>query len=177
MKSRIPPFVRILIAVAIIVALFNLPVREFLKITFIMAIPFILLAGFMSKRRRYSLLWLLALLLLLCTVFAYGNLLIQLPERIETRRIITEGAGLVAEGKYDQAIEEYKKLEELGKKEKMEDKIREAEREKKATEILEQAKESIAKGDLEQAQDLLESIPEGSRAAREAARIQKSLED
>ncbi len=176
MNPKISPIVRMLIAVAIIVALFNLPAREFLKVTFIMAIPFIILAGFMNKKRRYSPPWLLAVVLLLCTVFTYGNLLLQLPERIETRRIITEGAGLVAEGKYDQAIEEYKKLEELGKKEKMEDKIKEAEREKKAAAILELAKDAIAKGDFGKAREFLDSIPEGSRAAREAGKLQKSLE-
>jgi len=100
-----------------------------------------------------------------------------LPERIEIRRIISEGGALVAEGRYDEAIKEYKQLENLGRIEKMNDKIVKVEKEKKASDLLDQAKKLIEEGDVKQAREVLDSIPANTRASREAARLKKSIKD
>lgn len=104
-------------------------------------------------------------------------MLTDLPERIETRKIISEGAVLVAEGKYDQAISLYRELEKIGRTEKMQDKIAEAQKEKKAALILNEAKSLLQKGNKEEALQKITSIPEGTRAAREAHKLLKELED
>ena len=166
---------RILLIAAVIAMLYFMPTREFLKTTFMLGMPFIVALAIMRKRPRYSFLWIVALLALLGIAGGYVYLLTQLPERIETRRIISEGGSLVAEGKFDKAIDEYKKLEKLGKPEKMKEKIAIAEQEKRAAAMLQEAQDLIAAGEKEKAKKLLESIPDNTRAAVQAKRLQKKL--
>jgi hypothetical protein len=105
------PLFRVLAFIIIIVtALLYMPTREFLKITFMLGIPFIFLLGINLRQQRRGVIWFLSTGLLLVVVGAYGYLLIDLPERIEVRRIISTGGALVAEGSYDEAIMEYRKL-------------------------------------------------------------------
>ncbi len=102
-------------------------------------------------------------------------MLTDLPERIETNRIISEGATLVAEAKYEQAISRYQELEKLGRSEKMHKKIAEARREEAAFNLLTEAKELLQEGNQEAAIKKLNSIPDNTRAAREAQHILKDL--
>lgn len=171
------PLVRAVLAVAAVVMLLYMPTREFLKITFMLGIPFIFLWGFLVKKRRYSFPWITSLALLLLTAAAYGYLLTQLPERIEVRKIVSEGGALVAEGKYDEAIKEYRRLEKLGQTEKMKQKIAEAEKEKEAALLLDEVRQLVARGDIEKAREILNSIPEDTRAAREAVEMKKLLQE
>ncbi|MFY9119752.1 MAG: hypothetical protein WAO57_05485 [Syntrophomonadaceae bacterium] len=165
------PFIRLPVAIAVIAALFYMPTREFLKITFIMGIPFILLLGVNMRQQRWGFKWILSACLLLLVVGAYGYLLTDLPERIETRRIISTGGALVAEGKYDQAIAEYCQLGDLGQIDKMQDKIAQAEEEKQAALNLEKGQELLEKGSVTEALQVLESIPGHTRAGRKAGKI------
>ncbi|MGE5392032.1 MAG: hypothetical protein ACM3PE_13320 [Deltaproteobacteria bacterium] len=162
------PYIRSGLVVLVIIMLAWLPTREFLKLTFMVGIPFIFILGFMLKKERYSFPWVVSLVLLIGIVGGYGYLLTDLPERIETRRIISQGAGLMAEGKYDQAIKEYRKLEALGRTAKMNEKIETARKEKAAQEALTEAKRLIKAGKPEQAKKVLEAIPEDTRAGGEA---------
>lgn len=166
---------RITLIAAVVAMLYFMPSREFLKTTFFMGMPFIIALAIKRKRPRYSFVWSIALLALLGILGGYIYLLTQLPTQIETRRIITEGGSLVAEGEFDKAIDEYKKLEELGKPEKMQEKITIAEKEKQAAAILQEARELLAAGEKEKAIKLMESIPENTRAAVQAKRLQKKL--
>lgn len=175
MSEKKAPFIRLLIAGIIVAMIFSLPLREFLKTTFLLGIPFVFVLGMMVKKRKYSLAWNLSLVVLVVIVGFYGYLLTNLPERIETREIIRTGSGLIAECKYDQAITEFKKLEALGKMEKMEKKIEEARTEQKGAQLLDQARELIEQGEDVQAIKVLESIPPGTRASREAVKLSKSL--
>ncbi len=168
---------RTLLLAAIIAMLYYMPTREFLKTTFFLGMPFIIALAIMRKKTRYSFVWILALLALLGIGGGYIYLLSHLPEQIETRRIISEGGSLVAEGKFDQAIDEYKKLEGLGRAVKMEEKIAVAEREKSAAAVLQEARDLLAAGEREKAKSLLESIPGNTRAGVQAKRMQKSLQD
>lgn len=171
------PLFRLVIVLLAVVVIFSMPAREFLKITFIVGIPFVFLLGFIVKKRRFSLPWIISLLALLAIIGGYGQLLVGLPDRIEVRRVISEGAALVAEGQYDAAIVEYKKLESLGHEDKMHEVIEQAANEKKASDLLSQAKELIEKGKPDEASDVLAQIPADTRAAREAQKILKSTED
>jgi len=162
------PYLRAGLVVLAIMMLFWMPTREFLKLTFMIGIPFIFILGFMLKKERYSLPWIISMVLLVGIVGGYGYLLTDLPERIETRRIISQGAALMAEGKYDQAINEYRKLEALGRGEKMNEEIEAARKEKTAKEALTEAKRLIKAGKPEQAKRILESIPGDTRAGGEA---------
>lgn len=171
------PLFRLAIVLLAVVVIFSMPAREFLKITFIMGIPFIFLLSFMIKQRRYSLPWIVSVLVLLAIIGGYGHLLTGLPDRIEVRRIISEGAALVAEGQYDAAIAEYEKLEALGQEAKMHEVVEQAANEKKAAELLNQAKKLIEKGKPDEASDVLGQISADTRAAREAQRILKTNGD
>lgn len=171
------PWVRLGIAAAVILMIFSIPAREFLKLTFMLGIPFVLFLSLAAKKRRYSPIWFISVLGLLVVVGGYVYMLGDLPERIETRKIISEGAVLVAEGKYDQAIKTYRRLEKLNRTEKMEKKIAEAEKEKQAAILLAEARALIQNGNQTEAIKKIESIPEGTRAKREASRILKELKE
>lgn len=160
----------------LIAALFSLPVREFLKLTFIMGIPFIFLLGFMVKKKKYSVIWIISLILLLAIGAFYIKTLTQLPERIETRRIVSEGGVLVAEGRYDEAISEYRKLGMLGNQQDMEEKIAWAETEQSAAFKLQELRKFIKEGKEAEAKKVLESIPKNTRAYQEAKKIIKNIE-
>lgn len=162
------PYIRVGLVVLVVIMLAWMPTREFLKLTFMVGIPFIFILGFMMKKQRYSIPWVISLVLLIGIVAGYGYLLTDLPDRIETKRIVSLGATLMAEGKYDQAIKEYRKLEALGRSKKMNEKIESAKKEKFSAEALAEAKRLIKAGKPEQAKKVLESIPLDSRAGTEA---------
>jgi hypothetical protein len=166
------PLFRVLAFIIIIVtALLYMPTREFLKITFMLGIPFIFLLGINLRQQRRGVIWFLSTGLLLVVVGAYGYLLIDLPERIEVRRIISTGGALVAEGSYDEAIMEYHKLGDLGRSDQMQKKIEQAQEEKQAALNLQKGKELLNKGADEEALRVLQSIPNHTRAGHEAEKI------
>lgn len=171
------PFIRLLIVFIMVLIVVYMPAREFFKITFMVGIPFIFILGFMVKKSKYSVPWILSLLGLILILGGYGYLLTGLPDRIEVRSIISGGAALVAEGKYDAAIKEYKQLENLGRKDKMEKAIVKAENEKKGSELLNQAGNLIKAGKVEQARKVISTIPADTRAAREAKKLYESRGD
>ena len=170
------PYIRVFILLVAVVMLFFAPTREFLKITFFLGIPFLLFYVLMSRQIRYSLRWFLCGILVLGVIGLYGYMLVQLPQRVEVREIIREGGTLVAEGKYDQAIEEYQRLEKLGQTEKMEEKINLARQEQQAAWQLEEARQKLVQGDQEAARQIIANIEPGTRAAVEARDLRKRLE-
>ncbi|WP_054692169.1 hypothetical protein [Syntrophomonas palmitatica] len=87
--------IRVLLLAVCIGMLAWMPTREFLKITFMIGIPFVFALGFMVRRKPYSLAWIVSLFVMLAAAGLYVYLLTDLPERIETRRIITQGGTLV----------------------------------------------------------------------------------
>lgn len=169
-------FIRIAIVMVIILTVFYMPMREFVKVTLLFGIPFIIFMRFISKKSAYPLGWVISLIGLLVVGAGYIYMLSNLPERIETRKIVSEGAALVAEGKYDQAITLYRNLEKVNQKAEMQEKIAEAEREKQAYIILTEAKAFLHKGDREEALNRIDTIPENTKAAREARRILEEFE-
>lgn len=150
-------------------------VFEFLKATFFVGIVFIPVLGFWVRRLRFSAAWIVSGLVLLGLLILYGRLLINLPIKAQARHIVSEGGALVAEEKYDQAIEEYRKLEGLGKAEEMQSLLQNAYREKEAAADLEQARQLAAIGRKQEALDVLNRIPKNTRAAKEADALRKSL--
>lgn len=171
MPLRHNPFFRLIAFAAAVAALLYMPTREFLKLTFIMGIPFILLLGFNRRQQPWGVKWCLSVLLLLAVIGTYGYLLTDLPERIEVRRIVSEGGALVSEGHFDQAISEYRKLGDLGREKQMEEKIALAEEEKNAALSLQKGRQLLSQGKKEEALQVLESIPENTRAGREAVKL------
>ncbi len=169
------PLIKLILVVVCLVMLFFAPTREFLKITFFMGIPFLLFYSFMGRQRRYSILWILNGLMVLGVLLMYGYFMIHLPERIEAREIISEGGALVAEGKYDLAIEKYQQLEGLGQKQKMEEKISTARLEKKAQQQLDLAEQKLASGDEKAAREIIKNIPTNTRAAVKAHKLRSEL--
>lgn len=169
------PSARIALAALIIAMLLYLPTREFLKITSIMGVPLVFLMIFMGKQRRYSFSWIAAIMVLFILLGGYGYMLFHLPDKIEVRRITTQGMTLVANGKYDAAIAEYRKLEKLHRHEQMVAKVEEVEIEKRAHRDIALAQQLIKAGDYEEARKMLEAIPERTWAAKDAANLLKSI--
>lgn len=177
MKFLKSPWIRLMLLIVLVASLFYLPTREFLKVTGMLGIPAVFLAGFMHKQKKHSVKWGMAALCLVALGGVYVYSLVNLPERIEVRRIIAAGSVLIQQGQYDRAIAEYSKLDKLGKAEKMQTKIEDVEREKKAQRDLELAKQMVKSGDYEEARKLIEAIPRKTRAGGEAARLLKSIPD
>lgn len=175
MSAAKSPFIRITLVLICLVMLFFASTREFLKITFFLGIPFLLFYGFMSKQRRYSILWAVSGILVIGVVVMYGYMLIHLPERIAVREIISEGGTLVAEEKYDAAIKKYQQLEKYGQTEKMTEKIANARLEKKAEQQLELAQKKLAAGDKKAAREIVKNIPPSTRAAVKARKLRSQL--
>jgi tetratricopeptide (TPR) repeat protein len=148
---------------------------EFLKATFFVGIVFIPVLGFWLRKPRFSVPWIVSSLVLAGLLVLYGRLLINLPIKAQTRGIVSEGGALVAEGRYDEAIEEYRKLEALGKTEDMQSYLQNAYREKEAAANLEQARQLAEAGRNEEALEWLARIPGNTRAAGEADALRKSL--
>ncbi|MGI6434403.1 MAG: hypothetical protein ACOX0F_03465 [Syntrophomonadaceae bacterium] len=153
--------------------LFYLPTREFLKATFLLGMPFILVLGYMVKKRRYSVPYMVCLVLLVFIACGYGFMLYTLPERVEARRIVMEGSALVGQGRYGEAIERYRGLEALGRTDDMQERIAHAEKEAWAAQLLSRAEALNQSGQREQALDLLEAIPNGTRASGQAKKLIK----
>lgn len=169
------PYIRVPIAIAVVVMLFFTATREFLKLTFMLGIPFVFVMAFMVKQRQRSIAWSLSALVLAALIGVYGYYLVQLPQRIQIREITTNGATLVAQGKYDEAIELYGHLGSLGKPDKMQERIAEAETEKEAHLQLEKARQLMADGNLNEAKEILSNLPPTSRAFQEAKDLRKQL--
>ncbi len=176
MDKKRNPYVRVPLVIAAGVMLYFMPTREFLKLTFMLGVPFIFILGFMVKKPRYSLAWNVCAAVLLVIIGAYAYYLIHLPERIQVREIVTSGAALVANGQYDEAIAKFEQLEKLGKPEEMKEKIMEAQTEKDAHQQLEKARQQIEVGNKEEARKIIEELPPNTRAAQEAKQLLKSIE-
>ncbi len=153
--------------------LFFLPTREFLKTTFMLGVPFVFVLGYMVKQRRGSLPHLAALLLLAVIGCGYIVMLYTLPQRIEVRRIVIEGSDLQGQGRYEEAIQRYRDLEALGRTQDMNKRIAQAEKEAHAAQTLSQAEQLNQVGQRQQALELLNSIPEGTKAAAQAEKLKK----
>ncbi len=153
-----------------------LPTREFLKITVLLGAPFVLVLGFMLKKRPYSLPYIISILLLVVIVAGYGFMLYGLPGRIQSKQIITQGTKLISQKRYEEAKERFRDLESLGRSKDMRQLIEMAEREALADQMLSQARELYQGGKQEQALDLLEAVPEGTQAAGQANKLKKEWE-
>ena len=176
MSNKRNPYIRVPLVIAVGVMLYFMPTREFLKTTFIIGIPFIFLLGYLVRKPRYTWTWNLCALGMLAVLGLYGYNLVHLPERIQVHEIISSGAALVAEGQYDEAIAKYEQLDELGKTERMKEKIAEAQTEKDAHLQLDRARQLIDGGNNEEALQVIESIPPNTRVAREARMLRISIE-
>lgn len=175
MNNNRNPYIRVPIAIAVVAMLFFTATREFLKLTFMLGIPFVFVMAFMVRQRQKSLAWSLSALVLVALIGVYGYFLIHLPQRIEIRQITTNGASLVAEGKYDEAIELYEGLGPLGKPDKMSALIAEAQTEKEAHQQLEKARQLAAEGNKAGAMEILNALPPATRAFQEAKDLKKQL--
>ncbi len=176
MSDSLKPYLKLLLIIIVGVMLYFVPTREFLKLTFMLGMPFVLLMGFMVRRPRYSMVWNICALGLLGVLVLYAYYLVHLPERVQVREIISSGAALVAEGQYDAAIEKFAGLEKLGKPEQMKEKISEAQIEKEAHQQLETARQLIETGKKDEAKRIIEALPPNTRAAQESRNLRKSLE-
>ncbi len=177
MNPKLAPFIRVGGFIALAAMLLYLPTREFLKTTFMLGIPFIFILAFMRKQSRYSLPWIIAIILTAITVGGYIYMLTDLPERIATHQIVIDGTSLLTEGKYEDAAEKFSELEQYGDLNTMEKKLALVEKEKEASRLLEQAKVLIYAGEKDEALVLLKSISSGTRASNETARLIKTLKE
>ncbi|MEA1962410.1 MAG: tetratricopeptide repeat protein [Bacillota bacterium] len=171
------PMIRLLLVVIGIIMLCFLPTREFLKITFIIGIPFVFMLGWMRKQLRYSISWFLLGIVLLSLLGFYTYSIYHLPEKIAVREIIYQAESYIADGQYDQAIQAYEELVILGHEEKALKKISWVKREKTADLELEKVRVLISANKYDEAVTVIQNIPSNTRAAIEAQRLLKDLKE
>ncbi len=152
--------------------LLYMPTREFLKLTFMLGIPFIFALAFMKKVRKFSPIWFILLLMLIGVFTGYVYRLVDLPEQIAVHRIVIDGSSLMAAEKYDEAVAVYRQLEAYDADE-MKERIEKAEREKEAMEQLNKAKKFKEAGQISEAIKALNEVPEGTRYSSEASSLKK----
>lgn len=177
MNPRLAPFIRVGVFIVLAAMLLHLPTREFLKTTFMLGIPFFFILAFMRKTRRYSLPWMIAIVLAVVTVGGYIYMLTGLPQRIAAHQIVIDGTGLLTDGEYDEAEQKFGELEQYGDINTMNKKLALLEKEKEAAHLLQQAKALIKAGEEGKALALLETVPSDTRSHQEAARLIKTLEE
>lgn len=153
--------------------LFYLPTREFLKFTVLLGVPFIIVIRYMASKRPYSFPYIVSLIVLLGIISGYGFLLYSLPERVEAKQIIQEGSKLVGQKRYDEAIEHFRGLESLGRGEDMQQFILMTEKEALADQLLSQAIAFHEKGQNQEALEMLEAVPDGTRSSGQARKLKK----
>ncbi len=177
MNPRLAPLLRVGGLIVLILMLLHLPTREFLKVTFILGIPFVFALAFLKKSSKYSLRWFAALVLILLVVGGYLYMLNGLPERIALHQIEIDGAVLLTEGKFDEAWDKFSEMEPYVNDETLNKKLAQVEKEREAFLKVEKAQELMEAGEGEQAQEILESVPSDSMAKQEAARMLKILRE
>lgn len=175
MAKQRNPYIRVPLLIVVLIMLYYMPTREFLKVTFMLAVPFMILLGLMVRRPRYSWAWNLCAVGLVLVIGVYAYQLVHLPQRIQANIIIRNGAVLVTEGRYDEAIAAYQELGELGRNGTMQKKIAVAESEKTAHQQLEYARELINNGDIAEARQVLEGIESHTAAGQEARDLKQQL--
>lgn len=176
MNSEKAPFIRVGLFIVIVIMLIYMPTREFLKMTFMMAVPAVFVLIFMKNKRRFSIAWIAGIILLVCIGGGYIYMLKGLPQQIATHRIVIDGTALLSEGKYELAFNKFSELEEYGETKTMNEKLDMVNKEKQADNILKEAEKLLTAGEYESATILLESVPSGTRAHQKAADLLKSLE-
>ena len=177
MNPRLAPFIRVGGLIVLVLMLFHLPTREFLKVTFMLGIPFVFALAFMKKSSKYSLGWFATLFLVLMVVGFYLYMLTGLPQRITLHEIEIDATVLLTEGKFDEAQEKFSEMEPYVSPETLNKKYTLVEKEKDAALKVEEAGELMEAGEKEKARQLLESVPYDSMAQREAARLLKTLRE
>lgn len=171
------PRVRGLVVLAAVVALFAYtPTRFFIKLTVVFGIPFILLFGWWRRLRRFSIGWILVGLALGGLLGLYGVQVYAFPERLKVKEITREGDVLLAQGKYDQAINKYREMEKLDA-DKAEKKVAVAREQKKFYNTYREARELAERGDKERAVKLLGTIPPTAHVHSEAQRLLSRIEE
>jgi Ca2+/Na+ antiporter len=168
-------FFRLGIVVAIILMIVSLPAREFIKLTVMFGLLFMIFLQLVMNKPKFSVIRILSIIALLGIAGGYVYMLTDLPQRIETKRILIEGDTLVAEGKYQEAINCYQRMEKLGRLDKMNNKIAEAQKEEAAADALLQARELLREGNRAEAIKKLEAIPHNTWVAREAQHLLKDI--
>ncbi|KUG03674.1 hypothetical protein ASZ90_018919 [hydrocarbon metagenome] len=177
MNPNLAPFIRLGAFIALVAMLLYLPTREFLKTTFMLGIPFVFILAYMRKARKYSLPWIIAIVLVVVTVGGYIYMLTGLPQRIATHQIVIEGTALLTDGKYDDAAHKFSELEHYGDVNTMDEKLALVEKEQDAARLLEQAKALVKSGEKDKALVLLQAVPSDTRAHQEASRLIRNLEE
>lgn len=170
--SRRGPFIRVGLFIIAAAMLLYMPTREFLKLTFMLGIPFIFVLVFMKKVRKFSPIWFVLLLMLIGVSTGYVYRLMDLPQHIAVRQIVIDGGTLMAAEKYDEAVAVYRQLEAYDIDE-MNEKIQKAENDKKAMEQVKKAKQFKEAGQIPEAIKALNDVPEGTRYSSEASSLKK----
>ncbi len=150
---------------------FGALVLEFIKTTFMIALPVIFIFGYAKRRTKYSLPWIIAVMLMLLFCGFYISRVLTLPERVATKSIVRDGISLVAEGKYEAAENRFKELEVKGELQEFEKRMAVLNNERNASINLDQAKQLIEKGDYAEAERILKLIPRNTRAGQAAREI------
>ncbi|NLW44723.1 MAG: hypothetical protein GXY92_06020 [Syntrophomonadaceae bacterium] len=149
----------VIILLGIVALFFYGPTREFVKTTVLLGMPALVVWSYRRRFIRFSWTWWVSTIILLTLIAGYVFMLLGLPERIAVKSIEREAGIYLVQGKYDQAIEKYRELERYDRKDRMERKIAEVERQKAYHAAYQQARQMVIDGNYTEARRILGEIP------------------
>ncbi|NLU49197.1 MAG: hypothetical protein GXX09_02130 [Syntrophomonadaceae bacterium] len=171
---RKPAFFFLLILVGAL--LVYTPTRFFIKMTILVGGPFVLVFAWWRRQPRYSVAWVLSGVVLVSLLGVYGILVYNFQERLQIKQITRAGDVLLAEGRYDQAIDKYRELEPL-ERDKARKKIEAAEAQKEYYRTYLAAKELAERGARQKAIQLLQAIPHTAHVHNQAQKLLSRLKE
>ena len=180
-SQRVPNYFlrRLLVAIILLgtVALFVYnPTREFVKPTVLLGMPALVVWSYRRRFIRFSWTWWTCTIVLLALIAGYVFMLLGLPERIAVKSIEREAGIYLVQGQYDRAIEKYRELERYDRKNRMERKIGEVEKQKEYHESYQQARKMVVEGNYTEARRILEEIPLDAIVYPQAQELLRDLE-
>ncbi|MGI6549720.1 MAG: hypothetical protein ACOX4Q_06725 [Syntrophomonadales bacterium] len=170
---------RLLVVIALVgvVALFvYAPTREFVKTTVLLGMPALVVWSYQRRFIRFSWTWWISSLILLALAVGYGFMLLGMPEKLAVKSIEREAGIYLTQGQYDRAIDKYREMERYDRKDRMERKIKEAEKQKGYDASYRQALKMANEGNYVEARRLLNTIPMEAIVYPQARELLRELE-
>ena len=157
-------------------ALCHAPTREFVKTTVLLGMPALVVWSYQRRFIRFSWTWWISSLILLALAVGYGFMLLGMPEKLAVKSIEREAGIYLTQGQYDRAIDKYREMERYDRKDRMERKIKEAEKQKGYDASYRQALKMANEGNYVEARRLLNTIPMEAIVYPQARELLRELE-
>ncbi len=173
---RLRRFLAVIIFLGVVALFIFAPTREFVKTTVLLGMPALVIWSYRRRFAKFSWTWWVSSLLLAVLLVGYGFMLWGLPEKVAVKNIERQAIIYLTEGKYDQAIDKYRELERYDRQARMEQKIKEANRQKEFAASYQEAQMMAREGNYNEARRILKNIPLEAVVYPQAQELLRELE-